>query len=398
MKKLLSLFLIFVLVVSFAGCSSKSAKSDFKKPKDYTTVIKVSINPEMNLYLDAQNKVLAVEPVNKAAKEFVKEIDLQENALEKVVSNIVAKAKAKGFLGKTTTIDFSIIECKSKDIDVSDILSKANKAATQSAEELGAEITVNTSVDIKEDEAPASSTDSKENENSEKKSESDSEPEISDSEGEHTHYFLEATCTEPETCTCGATKGAPLGHKWVDATCRVPKHCSSCVATEGGTIDHIYDEDGICTMCKTTDLNFTYPTLLSMNGVWVSYRQEDEYLIRMEHYFKLESDEALPYVCIENWYLLPEDWPEDMDAPTDETDSIVWNGKKYYSIEGGILAEGYFFEEEDDKITIQNWYCSELHSIVLQRTATNTMEIISVEENCEECLMPNNSILTFEKG
>ena len=103
------LILVFVLVVSFAGCSSKSAKSDFKKPKDYTTVIKVSINPEMNLYLDAQNKVLAVEPVNKAAKEFVKEIDLQENALEKVVSNIVAKAKAKGFLGKTTTIDFSII-------------------------------------------------------------------------------------------------------------------------------------------------------------------------------------------------------------------------------------------------------------------------------------------------
>lgn len=395
MKNLFALFLAFILVISFAACSNETTQSGFQKPKNYATVMKVRINPEMNLYLDAQNKVLAIEPVNKAAKEFVKEIDLKKNDLENVVSNIVLKAKAKDFLNETTTIDFSIIESKSKDIDVSDILSKANAAATEAAKESGIEITVNTSENTEKTESQNSSAASKENENGEKESESDNKSETSGSEAEHTHYFLEATCTEPETCSCGATKGNALGHQWVDATCRVPKHCSSCVSTKGGTIDHIYDEDGICTMCKTSDVNFTYPTLLSMNGVWVSYRQEDNYLIKMKHYFKLESDEALPYGCIEDWYLLPEDWPEDMDAPTAETDSIVWNGKKYYSIEGGFLAEGYFFEE-DDKITIQNWYCSELHSIVLQRTATNTMKIISVEENCEECLMPNNLILTFE--
>lgn len=40
----------------------------------------------------------------------------------------------------------------------------------------------------------------------------------------HTHKWVEATCTEPKTCTeCGETEGDPLGHDWKEATCTEPK-------------------------------------------------------------------------------------------------------------------------------------------------------------------------------
>ena len=58
-------------------------------------------------------------------------------------------------------------------------------------------------------------------------------------------FVKSATCTAPEKCSCGKTKGAALGHKWQDATCKTPKTCSVCKATEGNIGTHKYD-DGNC--------------------------------------------------------------------------------------------------------------------------------------------------------
>ena len=52
------------------------------------------------------------------------------------------------------------------------------------------------------------------------------------------HTMTPATCTDPITCTCGATEGAPLGHTWADATCASPKTCTVCAATEGNPNGH----------------------------------------------------------------------------------------------------------------------------------------------------------------
>ena len=49
----------------------------------------------------------------------------------------------------------------------------------------------------------------------------------------HTHSFQAATCTEPKTCSCGATEGTANGHRWEDATYTAPKRCAVCGATEG---------------------------------------------------------------------------------------------------------------------------------------------------------------------
>lgn len=63
----------------------------------------------------------------------------------------------------------------------------------------------------------------------------------------------EATCTEDGyttyTCrSCGDTyvdgQVAAQGHNWDDATCTVPKTCSTCYATEGSALGHSWD-DGV---------------------------------------------------------------------------------------------------------------------------------------------------------
>lgn len=50
----------------------------------------------------------------------------------------------------------------------------------------------------------------------------------------HEHEWLDATCTEPRTCSsCHETDGEPLGHDWKDATCSTLKTCRVCGETDG---------------------------------------------------------------------------------------------------------------------------------------------------------------------
>ncbi len=73
------------------------------------------------------------------------------------------------------------------------------------------------------------------------------------------HNWVEATCTEPKTCSrCGETEGDPLGHEWVDATCTEAKTCSVCGATDGDPLGHDWvdatcTEPKKCSVCGLTD-------------------------------------------------------------------------------------------------------------------------------------------------
>ena len=89
---------------------------------------------------------------------------------------------------------------------------------------------------------------------------------------EHIHSYSDATCTEPKKCSCGATTGKALGHKFnlkgvctrcglvdldkaehkhvfSDATCTEPKKCS-CGATTGKALGHEFDSTGRCARCN----------------------------------------------------------------------------------------------------------------------------------------------------
>lgn len=71
----------------------------------------------------------------------------------------------------------------------------------------------------------------------------------------HEHTWIEATCTEPKTCTeCGNTEGEALGHSWIDATCAAPKTCTICAKTEGEALPHTltqanFQAAATCSVC-----------------------------------------------------------------------------------------------------------------------------------------------------
>lgn len=73
------------------------------------------------------------------------------------------------------------------------------------------------------------------------------------------HEWVEATCTEPRTCSVGGeTEGEALGHTWVDATCTEPKICSVCGETEGEALGHTwaeatYETPKTCSVCSLTE-------------------------------------------------------------------------------------------------------------------------------------------------
>lgn len=51
------------------------------------------------------------------------------------------------------------------------------------------------------------------------------------------HTWVDATCTEPKTCSvCGTTEGEALGHEWKNATLEAPKTCTRCGKTEGDVV------------------------------------------------------------------------------------------------------------------------------------------------------------------
>ena len=75
----------------------------------------------------------------------------------------------------------------------------------------------------------------------------------------HIHTFsTRATCTAAAACDCGETRGKPLGHKWMKATCSSPKTCRRCDLTEGIPLEHTWidatcDTAKTCSACKITE-------------------------------------------------------------------------------------------------------------------------------------------------
>lgn len=87
----------------------------------------------------------------------------------------------------------------------------------------------------------------------------------------HEHTWIEATCTEPKTCSeCGETEGEALGHTWAEATCAEPKTCSICGETEGKTLAHTWVEATCaepkhCSVCGETEGKTLEHTLTEAN-------------------------------------------------------------------------------------------------------------------------------------
>ena len=207
MKKLLAFLLAICLCLTFAACggddASESDSAEFVKPTGYATVLVVTINPQFRLYLDKDGVVLATEPVNEDAKAIMSEIKTEDTSIEGVMKEILMTANEKGFVKADATVDFEIAETADTTVDTATLLTKAKDAFEKTAKDEGIVITV----EIKNGE---------QTENGEK---TENESNTETSEPEHQHSFEDATCTEPEKCSCGAAEGSALGHSFKNGKC-----------------------------------------------------------------------------------------------------------------------------------------------------------------------------------
>lgn len=126
-----------------------------------------------------------------------------------------------------------------------------NNTSTQNAE---------SSSEIAENSEPTESS----NPDKESKPTEESKP-VESSEPEHIHKFSKTTCTEPQKCECGETKGKALGHRFTKATCTTPLTCLVCNATEGEALGHDYYA-GECKTCK--EENPDWIRITSADGVF----------------------------------------------------------------------------------------------------------------------------------
>ena len=68
----------------------------------------------------------------------------------------------------------------------------------------------------------------------------------------HTHNYSDATCTAPKKCSCGATEGYALGHKWSNAVCMTQRICERCKITDKTIVSHDFSKY-LCEKCGKID-------------------------------------------------------------------------------------------------------------------------------------------------
>ncbi len=212
MKKLVALFLALALCLSLCACgkggtesggSSQAGGSNaFVKPENYASVLVVSINPEIRLYLDKDSNVLAVEPVNDDAKAVVEKLDIKNKKVDAAVKSIITVSKDEGFVKEGVTVSLKVSEVKDKEISADTITDLVEKSANETFTEL--KITA----EVKTEKVGFTQSDLV-----------NSDPDNS----QHHHDFSKATCTEPAKCACGVTQGEPAPHRYVSGVCTMCK-------------------------------------------------------------------------------------------------------------------------------------------------------------------------------
>lgn len=150
MKKYLASILAITVLVALVlcGCGKKAVSESepedvFVAPKNYASVVQVTINPTVNLYLDEAEVILAVEYVNADARTCYEKVEkeLVGKELEKGVSLVVETAAQDGYLDKNKTVTVDIVEAAQEDTKLS-IITSATSAieAVISEKKLDAEV------------------------------------------------------------------------------------------------------------------------------------------------------------------------------------------------------------------------------------------------------------------
>lgn len=349
MKKLLAFILVLVLTFSLIGCAKKN-DNNFKAPENYETVVFVSINPQFKLYLDKENVVIAIEPLNDDAKS----LGITETGvgLTETLQNIVKIANEKGFVKENAKVEVVISETIKEYKNSEALLKTAESAVQQIAQEL--KITVTAVTEYTNTLPPINADNSQ--------SEVSSNPEESEGDSSHTHKFNDATCTKPATCSCGETTGKALGHAY---------------------------QNGVCIRCKEKEPTTTFTLLHSKVGTWR---------------FKYVSG-GLYHSATMKIHTGPEHWgisvsigdplsslPEEVQENV-KPDCVVFGGEYYYVAKGNSGKITSVSESGTKQVTIRDLNGKQL---TLLRTNENTMSVVS----CDASFMglghvPSGTVMTF---
>lgn len=380
MKKIFALLMAVLLLFTLAACKSNEKPSTdnststtdtvaFTAPENYATVLLVTINPEFKLYLDEKGSVLEVEPVNSDAKSIANDIENIKGDLETVIHDIVSAADKGGFVKENATVNFQVTMVKDDTINTDDILNTVKETANKAFAD--SEKTIEVNVSVAED--VLKELVSSNEETSSTNITTSTEPQSTASQT-HKHSYSAATCTEPKKCSCGATEGKALGHKY---------------------------SNGTCTVCGAKDPNFvSYTSVKNKTGSWnlKFLVGKTLYNINLTLYSSAEYGIGAGYDICD----LVDDLPEDMKADIlkNYQDSLItYEDKQYYAGRGSgeNLAS---LEEDGTTVTLTD---TDGAKLVLIRTAENTMTVQSFDNSFafldyldEGVKIPVGAVFTFK--
>lgn len=380
MKKIFALLMAVLLLFTLAACKSNEKPSTdnststtdtvaFTAPENYATVLLVTINPEFKLYLDEKGSVLAVEPVNSDAKSIASDIENIKGDLGTVIHDIVSAADKGGFVKENATVNFQVTVVKDDTINTDDILNTVKETANKAFAD--SEKTIEVNVSVAEDVLKESVSSNEET--SSTNITTSTEPQGTASQT-HKHSYSAATCTEPKKCSCGATEGKALGHKY---------------------------SNGTCTVCGAKDPNFvSYTSVKNKTGSWnlKFLVGKTLYNINLTLYSSVEYGIGAGYDICD----LVDDLPEDMKADIlkNYQDSLItYEDKQYYAGRGSgeNLAS---LEEDGTTVTLTD---TDGAKLVLTRTAENTMTVQSFDNSFafldyldEGVKIPVGAVFTFK--
>ncbi len=372
MKKFLAILLAITLVFSFAACgkkgenlsnndlaSSTTQSTDFVAPENYVSILTVKINPTFNIYLDADNKVLAVQAVNEDAKSLESNINLQDNTLKAVLENIVTVANDNGFITKDEKdISISLTEVKDLNLDGTDILEISKRAVDDTSAKLNLSITVTVKDTSSEEQSSSKPNTTVSN--------------TSSKNDDHVHSYREANCTAPKTCPCGATEGKALGH--------------------------VYKfNDSICSRCGATDPNYkTYTSVFKKAGFWtcryIVNAEVGEQLYDATLIFKAPAGEQYENYEDNMIFVGGSRLAEPGDITYYPEEVFEYNGKKYIGAFGN--GGGELGKVTENGNTVNLTHGSD--SLTLQRTGENTFKVASTSgEYSDLNKIPVGTVITF---
>ncbi len=116
--------------VSSDNTSSADDELKFTPPENYASVVQIVINPTVNLYLDENEVIIAVQYVNIDAKECLSKVEstLLGKELKEGVNTVIATANADGYLAENKKVTVDVVETKEADKKL-DILTDIKESA-----------------------------------------------------------------------------------------------------------------------------------------------------------------------------------------------------------------------------------------------------------------------------